>query len=232
MVLKSSTVRPLLLLLVPGLLAGLLSIACSAPQQSAPGTSSNAKNSSEMPLDTLHPDAPFEYATLAGGCFWCVEAIYQDLKGVVKVESGYTGGSMVDPSYQAVCTGTTGHAEAVRITFDPKVISYHDLLEIFFTVHDPTTLNRQGYDSGTQYRSAIFYHSEAQRQTAETVKKEAQEIWDDPIVTEITPASAFYVAEKYHQNYYKDNPYQAYCTAVISPKVKKFREKYRDKLKQ
>lgn len=173
-----------------------------------------------------------EIATLGGGCFWCVEAIYQDLQGVLKVESGYSGGHVDNPTYREICTGLTGHAEVIQITFDPAVISFKDILEIFFTVHDPTTLDRQGNDSGPQYRSAIFYHSPEQKTVAEAVKKSAQEIWDDPIVTEITPFDKFYKAEEYHQNYYKDNPNQPYCSFVIAPKVKKFRQKYQEKLKQ
>lgn len=170
-------------------------------------------------------------ATLGGGCFWCVEAIYQDLKGVQKVVSGYAGGNVANPTYQEICTGTTGHAEVIQVIFDPALIRYDEILEIFFTVHDPTTLNRQGNDVGSQYRSVIFYHSEAQKESAEKVKKDAAAIWDDPIVTEIAPLTQFYKAEDYHQNYYKDNPYQPYCAYIISPKVKKFREKYMDKLK-
>lgn len=181
--------------------------------------------------DSLNNPVATEVATLGGGCFWCIEAVLQDLKGVVKVESGYSGGTVVNPSYREVCTGTTGHAEVVQVTFEPSVISYHDLLEIFFAFHDPTTLNRQGNDVGTQYRSVVFYHSEEQRQVAEAVKAEIQKELDAPVVTEISPARTFYKAETYHQNYYKDNTYQPYCAYVISPKVKKLREKYRDRLK-
>lgn len=181
--------------------------------------------------DTLNKTLMTEIATLGGGCFWCIEAVLQDLKGVVKVESGYSGGTVVNPSYREVCTGATGHAEVVQVTFEPSVISYHDLLEIFFAFHDPTTLNRQGNDVGTQYRSVIFYHSPEQQATAEAVKAEIQKEWDAPVVTEISPARPFYKAETYHQNYYKDNTYQPYCAYVISPKVKKLREKYRDRLK-
>ncbi|MFN4257082.1 MAG: peptide-methionine (S)-S-oxide reductase MsrA [Saprospiraceae bacterium] len=173
-----------------------------------------------------------EVATLGGGCFWCVEAIYQDLKGVSKVESGYAGGSGANPTYREVCTGLTGHAEVVQVTFDPAVISFRDICDIFFTTHDPTTLNRQGADVGTQYRSVIFYHSPEQKAAAEAAKTAAAEIWDDPIVTEISPAAPFYKAENYHQNYFKDNTYQPYCQAIIAPKVKKFRQKYAEKLKQ
>jgi len=175
-----------------------------------------------------------ELATLAGGCFWCVEAVFDDLKGITGVESGYSGGKTANPTYEQVCTGRTGHAESVQITFDPDKISYKDLLRVFFTVHDPTTLNRQGNDVGTQYRSAIFYHDESQRQTAEEVKAEIQSenIWESPIVTEITPYSAFYKAEDYHQEYFANNPNQAYCRVVIAPKVAKFRKMYGDRLKQ
>ena len=175
---------------------------------------------------------PIEIATLGGGCFWCIEPIYQDLKGVLKVESGYTGGAADNPTYRQICTGTTGHAEVIQVTFDPLLISFKQILEIFFTVHDPTTLNRQGNDAGTQYRSAIFYHSPEQKSVAESVKSAAQSIWDDPIVTEITPLDKFFKAEDYHQNYFKDNPYQAYCSIVIAPKVRKFREKYKEQLQQ
>lgn len=177
------------------------------------------------------PSGP-SLATLAGGCFWCLEAVYQQLKGVEKVVSGYSGGHVENPSYQAVCTGATGHAEVVQITFDPQVISYDDLLRIFFTIHDPTTLNRQGADVGTQYRSAIFYHDAEQQRIAEAViaEIEAAKIWPDPIVTQVTPFQAFYPAEEYHQNYYRRNPYQGYCQVVIAPKVAKFRQMYFDKL--
>ena len=177
---------------------------------------------------------PTEVATLAGGCFWCLEAVYDQLKGVTDVVSGYSGGQVTNPSYKAVCTGKTGHAECVQLTFDPSVISYRELLEVFFTIHDPTTLNRQGADVGTQYRSAIFYHSPEQKATAEQVmhKLELENIWGKPIVTEITPLSLFYPAEDYHQEYFQRNPYAGYCTAVIAPKVAKFRNKYLEKLKR
>jgi peptide-methionine (S)-S-oxide reductase len=175
-----------------------------------------------------------EVATLGGGCFWCTEAVFSELKGVEKVESGYAGGSRPNPSYEEVCSGTTGHAEAVQITYDPKVISYKELLQIFLTVHDPTTLNRQGADVGTQYRSVIFYHDQGQKETAEQVIKETRDtgMWGKPIVTELSPFTAFYKAEDYHQEYYKKNPYQGYCTVVIAPKVAKFRKKYQEKLKR
>ncbi|MBI5649666.1 MAG: peptide-methionine (S)-S-oxide reductase MsrA [Chloroflexi bacterium] len=175
-----------------------------------------------------------EIATLAGGCFWCIEAVFDELAGVISVESGYAGGSAPNPTYQQVCTGATGHAEVARITFDPSVISFADLLRVFFTVHDPTTLNRQGHDVGTQYRSAIFYHDAAQKQIAQTVSAEiaAEKIWRDPIVTEVTPFTAFYKAEDYHQEYFANNPNQPYCQAVVAPKVAKFRAHYRDRLKK
>jgi peptide-methionine (S)-S-oxide reductase len=176
----------------------------------------------------------FEVAPLAGGCFWCLEAVYDELKGVMDVISGYSGGRVADPSYEAVCTGETGHAEAVQVTFDPQVISYRELLEVFFTIHDPTSLNRQGVDVGTQYRSAIFYHSPEQKNIAEQVihDLQVQKIWGKPIVTELIPFSVFYPAEAYHQEYFKRNPYQGYCMAVIAPKVAKFRHKYLEKLKK
>jgi peptide-methionine (S)-S-oxide reductase len=172
-------------------------------------------------------------ATLAGGCFWCLEAVFDDLKGVISVKSGYTGGHMPNPSYKMVCSGETGHAEAVQVTFDPAVIRYKELLTIFFTIHDPTTLNRQGNDVGTQYRSAIFYQDEDQRQTAQQVIKEITElgIWDKPIVTEVAPFEKFYIAEDYHQEYYANNPNQGYCRVVIEPKVAKFRKRYQAMLK-
>jgi peptide-methionine (S)-S-oxide reductase len=172
-------------------------------------------------------------ATLGGGCFWCLEAVYEQLQGVEKVESGYSGGTVDNPSYRQVTTGTTGHAEVVQLTFDPKVTTFREILEVFFTIHDPTTLNRQGADVGPQYRSAIFYHSEEQKAVAEDVirEMEAEGIWDDPIVTEVTPFSAFYKAEDYHQEYYRRNRGQPYCQIVTAPKVAKFRQKYLAKLK-
>ncbi|MEK6635575.1 MAG: peptide-methionine (S)-S-oxide reductase MsrA [Planctomycetota bacterium] len=175
-----------------------------------------------------------EIATLAGGCFWCMEAMFSELQGVEKVESGYSSGRSPDPSYEQVCTGTTGHAEVVQITFDPKAISFRELLEVFFSVHDPTTLNRQGADVGTQYRSMIFYHTQDQKRIAELVITEltTAKVWNKPIVTEVTPFAAFYRAEEYHQEYYKRNPCQAYCQAVISPKITKFRKQFKAKLKK
>ena len=175
-----------------------------------------------------------ETATLAGGCFWCLEAVYDQMNGVVSVESGYMGGAQPNPTYEAVCTGRSGHAEVVRVVFDPAVASYRDLLNVFFVIHDPTTLNRQGHDVGTQYRSAIFYHSPEQQQTAQdviaTLTKEA--LYRDPIVTEVVPAATFYPAEGYHQDYFKRNPTQPYCQAVVLPKVAKFRQKFLEKLKR
>ncbi len=175
-----------------------------------------------------------ETATLAGGCFWCLEAVYDELKGVTDVVSGYAGGTVDRPSYQQVCSGTTGHAEVVQITFDPKVISFRDLLDVFFTIHDPTTLNRQGNDVGTQYRSAIFYHTPEQKAIAEeTIRDlEAKKLWRDPIVTEIVPFTTFYPAEDYHQEYYANNPYQPYCQIVVAPKVAKARKAFVEKLKK
>jgi len=175
-----------------------------------------------------------ELATLAGGCFWCLEAVFEQLRGVTKVASGYAGGHVPNPSYQAVCTGTTGHAEVVQVAFNPDEIAFRDLLGVFFTLHDPTTLDRQGGDVGTQYRSAIFYHDDEQRHTAEEVVREleAEHVFDDPIVTKIEPLQAFYPAEEYHREYYRRNPNQPYCRAVIAPKVAKLRSKYLAQLKQ
>jgi peptide-methionine (S)-S-oxide reductase len=175
-----------------------------------------------------------ELATLAGGCFWCLEAVYADLDGVLRVESGYAGGGAPNPSYQQVCTGTTGHAEVVQITFDPGILSYRDLLDVFFSIHDPTTPNRQGHDIGTQYRSAIFYHSPEQKAAAEQLIRELAQArrWPNPIVTEVTPLTTFYKAEPYHQEYFAHNPYVPYCQAVVGPKVAKFRKQYRERLKK
>jgi peptide-methionine (S)-S-oxide reductase len=175
-----------------------------------------------------------EIATFGAGCFWCIEAVFQELAGVERVVSGYAGGTVANPTYRQVCSGTTGHAEVAQITFDPVVISYEDLLYVFWRTHDPTTLNRQGADVGPQYRSAIFYHDEAQRAAAEKSKQEteAARLWPNPIVTEIAPLTIFYSAEDYHQNYYRDNPYQPYCRAVIDPKMHKFRKEFQAKLKR
>jgi peptide-methionine (S)-S-oxide reductase len=174
-----------------------------------------------------------ELATLGGGCFWCLEAVFDQVRGVDRVESGYMGGERPNPTYEAVCTGTTGHAEIIQIRFDPKIISFRELLEIFFGIHDPTTLNRQGNDAGTQYRSAIFYHSPEQKATANEVIKKLMEdkLFDSPIVTEVVPASTFYIAENYHQEYFAKNPSQPYCAYLISPKIAKFRQQFAGKLK-
>lgn len=174
-----------------------------------------------------------ELATLGGGCFWCTEAVFSELNGVVKVEPGYSGGAAPNPTYQEVCTGRTGHAETIQITYDPKIITYKELLQIFFTTHDPTTLNRQGADVGTQYRSIIFYHTAEQKQIAADVIREIESkgVWDKPIVTELKPLQVFYKAEDYHQEYFKRNPTQAYCQIVIAPKVAKLRKQYHERLK-
>ena len=187
-----------------------------------------------MSTDNAKTDAPRrEVATLAGGCFWCLEAVFEQLRGVEKVESGYAGGSAAAPSYQQVCTGRTGHAEVVQVTFDPKVVSYQDILDVFFATHDPTTLNRQGADVGTQYRSAVFYHSPEQKEIAQRriAELNAAGVWDAPIVTEVVPFTAFHRAEDYHQGYFRQNPYQPYCQAVVSPKVAKFRKQFAARLK-
>jgi len=178
----------------------------------------------------LHTEA----ATLAGGCFWCLEAVFNDLRGVDKVVSGYSGGDVHNPSYRDVCTGQTGHAEVVQITFDPQVVTFRELLQVFFTIHDPTTRDRQGMDVGTQYRSAIFYHTPEQKTVAESViaEMEAAKIYDAPIVTEVTPFTIFYPAEDYHQRYYEQNPDEGYCRAIIAPKVSKFRKVFLEKLRR
>ena len=178
----------------------------------------------------LHTEA----ATLAGGCFWCLEAVYNDLRGVDKVVSGYSGGDVHNPSYRDVCSGQTGHAEVVQITFDPQMVTFGELLQVFFTIHDPTTRDRQGMDVGTQYRSAIFYHTPEQKTVAENViaEMEAAKIYDAPIVTEVTPFTIFYPAEDYHQRYYEQNPDEGYCRAIIAPKVSKFRKVFLEKLRR
>jgi peptide-methionine (S)-S-oxide reductase len=217
------------------ILLALLLSSCTRPSTASASDDGRATSSpTASASEAASQDAPggqkLEVAVVAGGCFWCVEAVYSELRGVKSVESGYSGGKVDHPSYQQVCSGTTGHAEAVRITFDPSVISYHDLLQIFFTTHDPTTLNRQGADVGTQYRSAIFYQSEEQKRVAEQVKQEMQKEFSSPIVTEITPLTSFYKAEDYHQDYYQNNAEQPYCRIVIAPKLLKFREKYQGRL--
>ena len=173
-------------------------------------------------------------ATLAGGCFWCLEAVFDDIKGVHSVESGYAGGHTDNPTYQAVCNGDTGHAEVIQVLFDPNIVSYHDLLNVFFAIHDPTTLNRQGADVGTQYRSAIFYHNDDQKMIADELIEDLnnQKIWNAPIVTEVTPLDKFYIAENYHQEYFARNPNQPYCQAVVAPKVAKFRKHFLEMLKK
>jgi peptide-methionine (S)-S-oxide reductase len=178
-------------------------------------------------------NADVEVATLGGGCFWCLEPIFKDLRGVISVESGYAGGRRPNPTYEQVCTGTTGHAEVTQVTFDPRQISFRDLLRVFFTIHDPTTLNRQGADVGTQYRSVILYHSPAQKEAAEEVIRslEADGTWQDRIVTQVVPFETFYRAEDYHQDYFVNNSRQPYCNVVIAPKVAKFRKQYMEMLK-
>ncbi len=188
----------------------------------------NGRDAVPRPAGGSAPTTSTETATLAGGCFWCTEAIFSGLRGVASVEPGYTGGTVASPTYEQVCTGRTGHAEAIQVVFDPMALSFHDLLLVFFSTHDPTTLNRQGHDVGTQYRSAVFYHSPLQRDTAHEVVKEivAGSLWRGEIVTEITPFQAFYPAEEYHRNYFVRNPTKAYCQMVIEPKVAKFRKQF------
>jgi peptide-methionine (S)-S-oxide reductase len=172
-----------------------------------------------------------ETAVLGGGCFWCTEAVFMEVKGVTSVESGYTGGQAPDPTYEQVCAGDTGHAEVVKLEFDPDVIPYHDLLEIFFTIHDPTTLNRQGNDVGTQYRSVIYHQSPQQEATARRVIAEMAVVWDAPIVTELSPPQPYYRAEDYHQDYFRQHPLQGYCAFVVAPKVAKFKKTYANRLR-
>jgi peptide-methionine (S)-S-oxide reductase len=186
----------------------------------------------------LNPDAgaivstSTETAVLGGGCFWCLEAVYQQLKGVQHVESGYTGGHVQNPTYEQVCNGDTGHAEVVKLSFDPALISFREILEVFFTIHDPTTLNRQGNDVGTQYRSVIYYNSPQQQDTAKHIIAEMALVWDAPIVTELSPTETYYKAEDYHQNYFQQHPFQGYCAFVVAPKLAKFREVFAAKSKQ
>ena len=185
-------------------------------------------------IATLPSSAALETAVLGGGCFWCLEAVFDELNGVQSVESGYAGGRNAKPTYDDICTGRTGHAEVVRVTFDPAVLSFRDLLSVFFTIHDPTTRDRQGNDVGTQYRSVIFCQSPEQRATAESVRAElsAANLWEDPIVTEIADAAPYYEAERYHQEYFAQNPEQPYCTVVVAPKVAKFRKHFTERLKR
>jgi peptide-methionine (S)-S-oxide reductase len=175
-----------------------------------------------------------ETATLGGGCFWCLEAVFDDLRGVESVVSGYAGGHVRNPSYEHVCAGTTGHAEVVQVTFDPAEVSFREILDVFFTIHDPTTLNRQGGDVGTQYRSAVFHHDDAQKRTAEEAIRdlEAEGVWENPVVTQVVPLTEFYPAEDYHQEYFARNPRAGYCQVVIAPKVSKFRKQYLSRLKK
>jgi len=187
----------------------------------------------ETDQERTEQDSSLAVATLGGGCFWCLEAVYEELEGVVDVVSGYAGGHVSNPTYRQVCTGETGHAEVVQVTFDSDVTSYREILQVFFAIHDPTTLNRQGADVGTQYRSAIFYHNESQREIAEAMIEslESEGEWKNPIVTQVEPLDAFYPAEDYHQEYYRSHKSQPYCRAVISPKLKKFRKKFKPSLK-
>jgi len=198
-----------------------------------PGTRKNGRPGSTAPTSTEPPPAGAEQATFGAGCFWCTEAVFQQLKGVLAVQSGYSGGAVKDPTYEQVCSGATGHAEVIQITYDPKVIAYSELLEVFWKTHDPTTLNRQGNDRGPQYRSVIFYHTPAQKEQAEhyKLKLNAAGAFAGSIVTEIAPFTAFYPAEDYHQNYYLDNSRQPYCNLVIGPKVEKFQKVFQDKLR-
>lgn len=193
--------------------------------------SNTTKNDKQMDINSKGIET--DTATFAAGCFWCVEAVFQEVKGVLSVTSGYTGGKIKNPSYREVCSGLTGHAEACQIIYDPKVISFDELLEAFWSSHNPTTLNRQGADQGTQYRSAIFYHNENQKQLAEAYKNKlnVENAFDKPVVTEISPIGAFYKAEDYHQNYFNENGNAPYCTFVIVPKLEKFRKVFKDKLK-
>lgn len=204
------------------ILSGLLIFSCKE---------GNSKNMQEE-MKNLQSEE-YEKATFGSGCFWCTEAIFERVKGVKAVVSGYSGGHVENPSYEEVCTGNTGHAEAVQLAFDPEEVSYDELLEIFWKTHDPTTLNRQGNDVGTQYRSVIFYHNEEQKKKAEGYKEELEKakIWKDPIVTRIEPLKKFYSAEGYHQDYYALNPEKGYCSFVITPKIEKFEKVFKDKLK-
>ena len=194
----------------------------------------NTRRIGAIHLDSRITPSGQAIATLAGGCFWCLEAVYDGMKGVSSVESGYMGGQRANPTYEQVCRGDTGHAEVVRVTFDPAVVSFKELLEVFFVIHDPTTLNLQGNDAGTQYRSAVFYHTPQQKADAEEViaRLDAAKLWSSPIVTELTPASTFYMAEGYHQEYFARNPYQPYCQAVVAPKVAKFRKRFLERLRK
>ena len=215
------------------LIIGLIIFLSSVAGYSCKEVKSTKIESEKSEMDSTQ-DMNLEKATFGGGCFWCTEAIYERVEGVHSVVSGYAGGTVKNPTYKQVCDGTTGHAEVTQITYDPKVVSYDELLEIFFKTHDPTTLNRQGADGGTQYRSVIFYHNDEQKQKAEYYKSELNKsgAWDNPVVTEISPLINFYSAEDYHQDYYANNPNQGYCAFVIGPKVEKFEKVFKNKLKK
>ena len=214
------------------LLASLIAVSVFAACSLA--VTGNHNDSAKGEEKSMNSTGKKEVATLAGGCFWCLEAVYNDLRGVEKVVSGYSGGRVANPTYEQVTTGKTGHAEVVQITFDPQVLTFKELVEVFFTIHDPTTLNRQGADVGTQYRSAIYYHSPEQKEVADKAIADisAAKIWKNPIVTEVTKLDVFYPAEEYHQRYYERNPNQGYCRMVIEPKVIKFRRQFMSKLKK
>ena len=215
------------------LIIGLIIFLTSVTGYSCKEVKSTKIESEKSEMDSTQ-DMNLEKATFGGGCFWCTEAIYERVEGVHSVVSGYAGGTVKNPTYKQVCDGTTGHAEVTQITYDPKVVSYDELLEIFFKTHDPTTLNRQGADVGTQYRSVIFYHNDEQKQKAEYYKSELNKsgAWNNPVVTEISPLINFYSAEDYHQDYYANNPNQGYCAFVIGPKVEKFEKVFKNKLKK
>jgi len=223
-----STINTVKTTMLPALLLSVFSLASCQGAGAGSKTAANTVNEEKIPAGVKT-----DTATFGTGCFWCTEAVFQELKGVLKVTSGYSGGTAVKPSYEEVCSGNTGHAECLQIVYDPKVISFDELLEVFWEAHDPTTLNRQGNDVGTQYRSAIFYHNAEQKQKAAEYKGKLDKsgAYPSPIVTEITPASAFYAAEDYHQDYYRLNGSQPYCTFVIRPKVEKFEKVFKDKLK-
>ncbi len=230
------------LLVVPAVLTVAAVVSCvgqSTEQEgvamdSATTETTAAATTDAAATDPAKSESKTELATFGAGCFWCVEAVFQQLQGVISVESGYSGGAIPNPTYRQVCAGTTGHAEVCQIRFDPAEVTFRELLEVFWKTHDPTTLNRQGNDSGTQYRSVVFYHNDQQRELAERFKRELDEadVWPNPIVTEISPYRTMYKAEGYHQNYFRANPSQSYCRAIIQPKVDKFRKVFQDKLKK
>lgn len=217
--------RPAVLFLLTG-----IGISCS----SAAHSNENQSTLKAMGESTFSGNDKYQVATLGNGCFWCTEAVFQRLDGVVHVESGYSGGHIKNPAYREVCNGTTGHAEVLRIQFNPEEISFEEILEVFFATHDPTTLNRQGNDVGTQYRSAIFYHDDAQKDVAERAVKAANQsgAWPDPVVTEVSPLINYYPAEDYHQNYFNNHPNQPYCSMLIGPKIEKFKKQFSEKLKE